>query len=152
VLNELAAKRGYILVYTHLWRDFDYPQLMAPEAAKAIRCLAEQYREGRIYVTTTRKLLTYNLVHRFLEWNAKRAGDEIHISISGVRDDVQGAWPPSLAELQGLTFYTHKPDKTRLFLKHREIGKVARNPPDETGRPSAGMPRTRQAVPSDQHT
>jgi len=152
VLDELAAKRGYMLVYTHLWRDFDYPQLMAPEAARAIRHLAEQYREGRIYVTTTRKLLTYNLVHRFLEWNAKRAGDETHINISGVRDDVQGAWTPGLAELQGLTFYTDTPDRTRVFLKRREVGEIVKNPPDETGRPSVSIPRTYQTFPSKYRT
>lgn len=147
VLQELESKRGYMIVYTHLWKD---DGLWGGGAATldALQGLAKEGRDGRIYITTTQKLLIYNLLHDHLLWSADCGENGVDIRIHGTRDEVAGFWIPALKELQGLTFYTPSPDTTRIYVEDREVGGVVRNPPDETGRTSVSIPATRLVFPS----
>lgn len=147
VLDELTAKGGYMLVYTHPWRNPDGDGLVAPEAVRALRRLAAEHHEGRIYVTTTRRLLTYNLVTRSLDWSAARSGDGLEIRIRAVGDEVRGRRLPAVDELQGVTFYTPAPETTRVLLGNEPLGHLQRNPPDHTGFASLTIPTARLTLP-----
>jgi hypothetical protein len=146
ILDELRAKGGYMLVYTHPWRN-PGGGLAAPEAVRALRNLAREHHDGRIYVTTTRKLLTYNVAAGSLDWSATREGDALTIRIGGVDDAITGRRPPAPGELEGITFYTPLPGSTRILVGDVEIKHTRRNPPDGTGVPSVTIPTVRLALP-----
>jgi hypothetical protein len=147
VLDELKAKGGYMLVYTHPWRN-PGGGLVAPEAVEALRGLAREHHEGRIFVTTTRNLLTYNVVTRSLDWSATSAEDSsIDVEIQGIDDALTGRRPPRPAELQGITFYTPDPARTRILVGGEPIGSVRANPADHTGVESVTIPTVRMTLP-----
>lgn len=59
-LNALSSRGGFCLLYTHLGKlSKGSPRRFDESAVAAFRLLAEYYREGRILVTTTRRLLDY---------------------------------------------------------------------------------------------
>jgi len=147
VLDELKAKGGYMLVYTHPWRNPGGGGLLAPEAVRALRDLAREHHRGHIFVTTTRKLLTYNVVARSLDWAVSSTAGSIDIEIRGIDDALTGRREPSPAELEGITFYTPEPARTRVLLAAEPIGKLVENPPDHTGVPSVTIPAARLPLP-----
>jgi hypothetical protein len=152
VLFELEAKGGAMIVETCLGDDDRWPHAIAPETADALKRLAEKYRERRVYVATTKRLLTHNLIHRYLDWGVERRTGSIDIRIRGVRGGAGDHWVPTLEGLQGLTFYTPDPENTRVFLGAHEISGLVRNPADETGRASVTIPRTHLGIPPEYRT
>jgi hypothetical protein len=148
VLAELRTKHGWMAVYTHLWRNPGGAGLIASEAVDALGRLAREHHEGRIYVTTTRKLLALNLVTRGLTWSHARTADGISIRIDSIDDEVAGRWTPAREDLEGITFYTPEPDATRVYAGHDELTGLKRNPPDESGRASVSVPTRRLPSPA----
>lgn len=139
-LDTLVANRGYMIVYTHLGKGYPWDT----EVDAAFHRLARRQSEGDIYVTTTSKLLQYNLVHNGLVWDSETSSDGgIAIRIAKVRDAVFGDFVPSEADLQGITFYTPDPDRTRIYIQGNEVGALDKNPADSEGRPSVGIPLRR---------
>lgn len=147
VIEQLKSKRGYMIVYTHLWRGLEHPCRIPERTRNALRHLADEQRSGNVYVTTTRKLLVYNLLQNGLAWESHADDTGTEIRITGWTDATQDSWAPSCEELQGVTFYTAHPDRTRIYLKDSKIGNVVENPPDSTGRPSLSIAVSRQAFP-----
>ncbi len=147
VLDELQAKGGYTIIYTHLWRNRERPAVLPQQTQDALRLLADRHRRGRICVTTTKKLLIYNLVHNHLAWEMDNTGSDLAVRIGGVDEPLGGLRIPTLEELQGVTFYTPRPEATRVYLRDREIRSAVRNPPDHTGLKSVSIPLTRQVFP-----
>lgn len=141
-LEALIASEGYTIVYTHLG-FFDPPDLIPPQTQAALRQLAEAYRAGNIYVTTTFKLLIYCLTHRTLNWNYTISPeDRVTVTIHHLADPITGPREPTLAELQGITFYVPDRNKVSIFLGKKEIHPVNRNSKDHTGQESVMIPRT----------
>lgn len=147
VLDELKAKGGYMLVYTHPWRNPGGGDLAAPEAVRALRGLAREHHEGRIFVTTTRKLLTYNVTARSLVWTVGSAGGSIDIAIDGVADTLTGRREPRPAELEGVTFYTPEPARTRVLIAGEPVRGLELNPRDHSGAASVTIPGARLTLP-----
>jgi hypothetical protein len=148
ILDELERKRGYMIVYTHLGDNPGYPDYIPPKTREALRYLADEYKGGRIYVTTTEKLLMYNLVHNYLDWTAYKWGNLIYIFIWGVKDPLRGYFIPTQKQLQGITFYTPSPDSTFIFIRSKRIRNISKNGPDETGRKSVSIPLHHLKFPS----
>ncbi len=146
VLAELEAKGGWLIVYTHPWRNDADGGVIAPEAVEALRRLAQEHQDGKLFVTTTRRLLRYNLVTRFLTWSVRTEGRDKVIAIAAVRDPLAGPWVPTGDDLMGLTFYTPDPGRTRICVGDLELP-VKTNPPDETGVPSITVPWKRLTFP-----
>jgi hypothetical protein len=139
-LDTLVASRGYMIIYTHLGKGYPWDR----EVDAAFQRLAGKQSEGDIYVTTTSKLLNYNLAHNGLVWEPERAPDGVvSIRIIKVRDEVFGDFIPSEADLQGITFYTPDADRTRIYIQGKEVAAVDKNPADSEGRPSVGIPLRR---------
>lgn len=146
VLDELRAKGGTMLVYTHPWRN-PGGGLVSPAAAAALRGLAREHHEGRILVTTTRKLLTYNVAARSLDWTVRTAEGAIDIEILAIDDALTGRRPPRPGELDGITFYTPDPAVTRVLAGGRPVGNLKANPADHTGAASVTIPMARLTLP-----
>jgi hypothetical protein len=138
-LNRLKETGGYMIVYTHWGKNSDCPKYICKETQDALRNLAEEYRAGNIYVTTTSKLLNYYINHKYLDWSYESKADGTKIIINSVKDPVSGAFTPTLKDLEGTTFYVQGNKSVRMFVGVQEIEGIRRNPPDNTGRPSVSI-------------
>ncbi len=142
VLADLIRLEGYMIVYTHLGVGSARAPYLPHPTREALRSLADAYRRGDIYVTTTARLLRYHLNWRYLKWSAHSEAGLVTIRISGVDDPVNGFHVPTIAELQAITFYVPSEGQVRLFVGDRLIDHLVRNPPDDHGRASVTIPRT----------
>lgn len=70
----------------------------------AFRDLSERQKAGKIFVTTTSRLLNYLWVSRNLEYTARQSDGKIHINIEGVRCPLYGLKKINEASLQGICF------------------------------------------------
>ena len=124
------------------------PPYLRPETRDALRRLAAAHRSGRIFVTTTSRLLAYHVNHKCLIWSHETsdAGDTV-IHIRGVGDPLVGRHVPPVEALLGITFYVPDSGKARLVLGGRELTQIERHPADETGRASVAIPRSSMSYP-----
>jgi len=147
VLEDLKASQGYMVIYTHLGMG-NYAPLIPLPTQSALRDLAEEYRAGAIYVTTTSRLLTYCLMHRHLEWSYDLSSDNrAEITIHQVTDPLFGPRQPTLEELQGITFYVPDRYQASVFLGDTQVPHLEQNPKDYTGRESVMIVRTSLTYP-----
>jgi len=138
VLDLLEERRGACILYTHLGKGRDRERPLRREAVAALRHLADRVRDGRILLTTTRRLLDYANARRSHGYQVRREGDWTLLIIEGPdmsEPEARGAGVPD-----GLTFYAENPEMTRLFYNGQEVPNLHRNPPDGTGRRSVSVP------------
>ena len=135
-LDRLKETEGYMIVYTHFGKNSDSPKYVCEETQDALRNLAEEYRTGNIYVTTTSKLLNYYVKHKYLNWSTESKNGEIVIQIYNVKDPISGTFTPKAKELRGITFYTPDRSRTRVLIGGQEVEKIEKNPADFTGKES----------------
>lgn len=139
VLDELVRRGGYSIVYTHLGLPAGAgPELFPKPDLTALEGLAEARSDGRIWVATTAQLLDWWLVSRHLKWVVSVEGDRIIIDLGEIDDPVTGPRPPRAREMDGLCFYSNRPDSTVI----RQSGRVLPaqvHQPDSTGRLSVGL-------------
>ncbi len=137
-LDRLEERGGICILYTHLGKARDRARPLRGETIAALRGLAARFREGRILVTTTRRVLDYASRLRAHGFRAVRQDEWTHLfveDIPGERRACAGTEPP-----EGMTFYADNPEKTRVFFGGREIPDIRRNPPDRTGHGSVSIP------------
>jgi hypothetical protein len=142
MLQQLIANGGFSIVYTHLGKNALCRQVIAMETQNALRDLEEEFRKGRIYVTTTSKLLTYCHAREFLLWSIAQSEGRTTIFLHELDDPIFGPTQPSRTQLQGLTFYVPSSQQTSIFLGNAEIRDLQLNPADESGRESVTIPLT----------
>ena len=143
VLQALKAVQGYMIAYTHLGMNTHSRPYFSPPVQAALRRLAEEYRAGEIYVTTTSRLLTMCLTQRLLDWSCQPVSEHgVKITIHRINDRLSGPRLPTLDELQGIAFYVPDRRQASIFLGDKEITRVERNPRDHTGRESVMIART----------
>lgn len=147
-LQTLVDSGGTMVVYTHLGIGPEEPPYLPSETRAALRHLAAVHQAGRLYVTTTSRLLTYYVNHRGLLWShATNDRGETVIHIGGVADPLVGRYVPPVEALQGITFWVPDSLKAQIVLGARLLPRIERNQPDETGRASVTIPRTRLSYP-----
>ncbi len=139
-LDYLKNVGGYMVVYTHLGMNAGCAQYIPEKTQNALRLLADEYRNGNIYVTTTSKLLNYYINQKYLNWSYKLKDNATIISVYTVNDEVFGSFIPTINDLQGITFYVPNTNKTRIFIGKKEIKTIQRNKPDHTGKESVTIP------------
>lgn len=135
-LNHLKDTEGYMVVYTHFGKNSDCMEFICKETQSALRNLAKEFKEGNIYVTTTSKLLSYYLKHKYLDWSYDDGGGSIGIHIRGVKDPIFGFYVPTIKDLEGLTFYVPDKNKSIIDFNNKRIENVRKNIADYTGRES----------------
>lgn len=130
MLERLIARGGVSILYTHLGKVSDRRQPLGPATRAALEGLAGFYREGRILVTTTRRLLDYRAaVREAAVAMADRDGSrEVEITL------------PPQRPADGLTVYLSRPEPTRLRLNGRVVTDARYNEPDHTGQASLSVP------------
>ena len=138
-LERLIKNQGYMILYIHLGKRKQSGPVFPPEARRALENLALLGRRGDILTTTTTRLLTYHVTHKFLQWSVSRGKAGTSIRIEGIDSPVEGRRELDKAELEGLTFYVSDPEDPRLFLGE-ELLPVVKNAPDETGQASISLP------------
>lgn len=75
VLDLLEERRGACVLYTHLGKVRDRERPLRGESVAALRNLAGRVRDGRILLTTTRRLLEYATIRRSHRYRVTREGD-----------------------------------------------------------------------------
>jgi len=146
-LKKLLKSQGYMIIYTHLGKFREDEIESYSKTTEALQNLASEYRKGRIFVTTTSRLLKYYIVHKYLDWDYEIIDGEGKIHILRILDPVTGPYVPSTSDLEGITFYTPALKRTRIFVENREITATQYNPPDSTGNMSVTIPWTRLSYP-----
>lgn len=147
ILNQLIARNGYMIVYAHLGKNSDCPQVVAPASQLALRHLADLVQEGEIYVSTTAKLLRYHFAHQCLRWTHQQVAGRTQIQIDGFDDAVEGQRMPTANELQGITFHVPDRELTDVFLGQQKLERLQRNIADESGVQSVTIPFTSLSFP-----
>jgi hypothetical protein len=159
-LRRLEARAGYAVVYQHLGvrrqgpgfgtaaYQMNKPPFLEDEERAALERLAQEYWSGRLWVTTTSRLLEYNELWHGLVWRERRDGAHSEIIIDGVQSPGAGRRALEREEVSGLTFDTKGADDLRIFLEQAggpvSIPDVIFNPPDHRGHPSVTVaPRPR---------
>ncbi len=137
-LNRLIDRGGTCILYTHLGKIDDPKVPFNYEAVKAFHRLTQAHIEGKILVTTTRRLLGFRRAVREIASNTTRDESGLSIDIN-TRSGANSIGELCDADLNGLTFYVSDPDKTRMKINGKEITDIKQNPPDYTGRPSVSL-------------
>ena len=106
VLNGLVASQGYLIIYNHL----EYGEFFHPDIVVVLRGLAERQERGEIWITTTARLIRYNVMFHRLTWREEiDASRRLTLTIDDTIDDpILGRSPVSARDLEGITFLTPK--------------------------------------------
>jgi hypothetical protein len=142
VFRQLKKVNGYAILYTHFGKNSDCPDAIDETTQRSLRRLADEYRNGKIYVTTQAKLLKYYINHKYLNWSYKIQANEGRIQIKSINDPVFGSSVPAAEDVQGITFYVPAGINIRIFIGDREITDIKINIADGTGRESVSIPIT----------
>lgn len=131
MLGELIEREGFGILYTHLGKIGSHDEPFPERTRGAMRLLARYSQEGKLLVTTTRRLLCY-----------RRALHELRISTSpeGGHTKMNIHYDGSGENLNGLTVYVEDPSNTCLRVNGRDIESFRLNGTDQTGRRSISIP------------
>ncbi len=140
-LRMIETRHLYSIIAQHLGgNDMEIPIYGAN--LLALINLAHAYREGRILVARTSRLLQYNEVQQWLHYTVRYTGVHADIDIDQIRDPVLGWRHPTLDDVRGITFYSSSPRQTRLLLNGHSVprSRLQYNHADYTGSPSVSIP------------
>lgn len=98
--------------------------------------LTQEHEQGAVFVTERDRLLAYSFVRRYLDWGGARTDGGVTITIRSVDDGAGHRWIPTLAELDGITFYTPDPENTRVIVGGEAVENLIINGEDRTRRGS----------------
>lgn len=102
VIDQLIQVGGYMVVYNHLeYGDFYHPDIVA-----VLRAIGRREQEGDLWITTTAKLVNYNLIYHGLHWRENVDNDNnLTVTIDPTREDALfGQTPVGVTDLEGITF------------------------------------------------
>jgi hypothetical protein len=155
-LELLKRIGGFAVVYQHFavrrrsngfgvgsYRANESPYFKLEERA-ALERLSAEYHGGNIFVTTTSKLLQYNLLQRGLKWEHETVGDSVRISLLGLQEPDGRIRSIGEDEIGGLTFYTTRPRDIEIYIRNgandHRVKNLQYNPRDASGRESVTVP------------
>ena len=139
MLNRLIKRGGTCVLYTHLGRIDDPDVPFNARVVTAFRRLAEKSHDGRILVTTTRRLLGYRRAIREISYDAHRDRKTLRIDLN-TRTSENWISELCIADLSGLTFYVSDPKATCMTVNRQQVMDLRCNAPDHTGQPSVSLP------------
>jgi hypothetical protein len=138
-LRRLEDRGGTAIIYTHLGKVLDRRQPFTHDGVAGLRRLEASYHDGRLLVTTTRRLLGYARLREAMTWTAHQDGQDVRIDVT-----TGGTLPDR--DLDGLSFHVDDPAHTRLTVDRRGWPLQA-HPADDSGRPSVSLPWRRLPFP-----
>jgi len=143
-LRRLVDREGACVLYTHLGKGHEPRTPFDQSAAAAFSRLADAQREGRVLVTTTRRLLGYCRAVRQLSWSVRHDEPENAIEIA---IELPRGCGLCESDLDGMTFSVPAACEVRITIDGRAAAGVIRNPPDPKGRMSVSLPWRRLELP-----
>ncbi len=143
MLDRLVERQGISVLYTHLGKITGHGQPFGEHTRAAFSLLAKYQREGKVLVTTTRRLLGYcALTSRIRTENGGGNGDPCEL-----RTEFCPTGSPQ-EDPDGLTVYLNEGNEPRrITLNGAEVRGLVRNPPDHTGQSSISIPWSRRSFP-----
>lgn len=138
VLNRLVERGGVAILYTHLGKTSDPGRMFSRETRACLESLSRYQAEGKLLVTTTRRLLDYCWLVRHVKIDSRREDAVCRISISTET-------PP--VDLSGLSVYVPDSPEVEMFVNNQRISILKRNNTDHTGRRSVSIPWRRLLFP-----
>ncbi len=139
-LDRLVARGGSCILYTHLGKISNRERPFGPSTCRAMRMLAEYHREGKILVTTTRRLLGYSRAARAVASTTNQSNDgKFQIDLQ-TRSTPNAEDALSLGDYDGLTFYLPDARPLRAVIDGKEGPQMCHNAADHTGRCSVSIP------------
>lgn len=105
-LELLCRTGGTSILYSHWTHPRSFP--ISKETISRFELLRRWRDAGRIWVTSTAKLLEWTRRRTFLRLNCRRAGQRLTINIGGVDDPIFGQEKLTLADLDGLCLHLPK--------------------------------------------
>jgi hypothetical protein len=116
-LHQLIASHGYAIIATHLEGNADRQPLPGSAIHALIQVAHLQYDSHQLLVTSTSRLLWYNLVQQGLLYQVEGRT----IDITKVHDQVDGDFIPKWQELRGITFQTNHPKLMTIAIQGKPI-------------------------------
>jgi hypothetical protein len=120
ILDYLIDAEGASILYVHLGdrQDRSDGLSLSKETVKVFKILAAKYYAGKIWVTTSSRLLTYCAIRDALRWHCEGSGDQHLIHIDGLDSEIIGTDWLTKENLQGLSFNTPDPVKTQIVFQN----------------------------------
>jgi hypothetical protein len=143
-LQRLEERGSACILYTHLGKVTSSAEPFGESTRAALRRLGRAERDGRVLVTTTRRLLDYFFTSSKARVATIQEGRHLTLDVSGVGVDGEPLHPRALA---GLTAYVPDPENTSMRINGRVVPHLARNPRDATGQASVSVPWPRLEFP-----
>jgi hypothetical protein len=135
MLRRLVHREAISILYTHLGKVERRDEPLGPSTRGALHRLARWQRDGRILVTTTRRVLDYGRMSQNLKISAIEESGGLQIRVT----TPEGSADPA-RELAGLTLYVPNMVPVRLNVDGRDLPAIERNAPDHTGHSSVSIP------------
>lgn len=131
MLDQLVDRKGVCILYTHLGKMRTPKESFGLRTRNALSLLAKYASEGKILVTTTRRLLDYCRLLREVTFSAVKEDEcnKINVNVNRLETD-----------MGGLSFCILEPQKTKIFLNGREVSALETNDPDDTGQQIVSLP------------
>ncbi len=140
ILDNLVQKAGYLILYSHLGLPMNPKGDIFPdEEKKVLTYLSDQYHGGNIWVAPTVDILNFWMMSRYLKWRVEKEGNQFTIHLESLDDPVTEKRLPEKDEVAGLSFYSPRPDQTRICLEGN-ILETTVNLPDHTNMGSVSIP------------
>jgi len=135
-LDALADNYQFSIIATHFGSDGIW-EVLGDQNTAAFRRLKSYWTSGRILPARSERLLDYAVLRRCVEYDS----DGQYVNITCINDPVDGAYVPTAAKLDGLTFYVDDADTAVVTIAGEAVAEIylQRNPADETGRESIGF-------------
>ena len=140
MLERLVRREGTCILYTHLGKIAGRDEPFGEETRAALRLLGDFHRDGRILVTTTRRLLGLRRALAELAFTVSRDEGGLRTDLTARPGTVDRNGGLADSDLDGLTFYVPDPDAIRITFNGRDVPQLRSNPADHTGRRSVSLP------------
>jgi hypothetical protein len=138
MLDTLVDREGVCLLYTHMGKIRNGSEPLPLRTRKALNRLSGYSREGKVLVTTTRRILGYSRATGAARLSVSTEGENTRIEILADGKDADGA--SSSDDLNGFTLYVSDPERVRVRLNGRPVHDLIRNGPDHKGLRSVSLP------------
>jgi hypothetical protein len=145
MLDQLVNCQGICILYTHLGKIRNRNEPFSSSTQMSLELLAQYSREGKILVTTTRRLLNYCQALREVSFSRSTSGNGLMIDV--ISDNRKKGEYLTPANIEGLSFYVQDPAKTKVTVNGYEVDGIKCNNPDHTGQKSISFPWTPMQFP-----
>ncbi len=140
VVETLICKKGYLILYIHLGdrKNKHDSSPLSEQSIQTLRNLSELYHDGILWLTTTSRLLNYNLLTKSILWTIQESDESVKIYLKGDPSNLKNHHFNS-QNLGGLTFYVPEKKNIEIFAQGKPLV-FKKNQKDSTGQESISIP------------